>query len=100
MPVLASAPAPDSAEAKLRLLPLVSNVPPPAPSAASREEMSAELPVAHCSAPPFNAIWPVPKLLAALKLIAPPLTVGAADITVRGRKRQRARAGFGETARP
>jgi hypothetical protein len=54
---------------------LVSNVPPPAPRAASREEMSVVLPVAHCRPPPFSVIVPVPKLLAAAKLTRPPVTV-------------------------
>jgi hypothetical protein len=74
-PALVNPPVPLTAEAKVTLLPLVSNVPPPDPSAASHVEMSAVLPVAHCRPPPFNVIWPLPKLLAAVKLTKPPVTV-------------------------
>ena len=63
------------AEARVTVLPLVSNVPPLAPSGASCEEMSAVLPAAHCSPPPFRVIAPAPKLPAAEKLIRPPLIV-------------------------
>jgi hypothetical protein len=54
---------------------LVSNVAPPAPSGASREEMSVAVPAAHCTPPPFSVTMPVPKLPSAEKLIRPPLTV-------------------------
>ncbi len=62
------------AEARVMLLPLVSKAPPAAPSGASLAEMSAVLPVAHCRPPPLSVIRPEPKLVAALKLIRPPLT--------------------------
>jgi hypothetical protein len=75
LPALVSAPVPVTGVAKLTLLQLVSKVPPPAPSGASREEMSSVLPVAHCRPPPFKVIAPVPKLLAAMKFIRPPDTV-------------------------
>ena len=39
--------------------------------------MSAVLPVAHCTPPPFRMIAPVPKLPSELKLIRPPLMVVA-----------------------
>jgi hypothetical protein len=61
--------------AKVTLLPLVSTVPPAAPTGPSRAEMSVVLPVAHRRPPPFKVIEPVPKLLAAAKLIRPPVTV-------------------------
>jgi len=57
------------------LLPLVSNVAPPAPKAASRVEMSVVVPDAHCSPPPLSVIKPEPKLFAELKLIRPPVTL-------------------------
>jgi hypothetical protein len=53
----------------------LSKVPPPAPSAANREEMSVAVPVAHCTPPPFSVTMPVPKLFAAAKLIRPALIV-------------------------
>ncbi len=68
---------PVSAVLKVTLLPLVSNVAPPVPIAASWPEISVVLPVAHCRPPPFSVIWPVPKLLAAEKLIRPPVIVQA-----------------------
>jgi hypothetical protein len=74
VPVLVRPPLPESEEPSATLLPLVSNVAPPAPKAASFDEMSVVVPVAHCSPPPFRVIWPEPKLLAALKLIRPPVT--------------------------
>jgi hypothetical protein len=57
------------------LLPLVSKAAPPAPKAASCDEMSALLPVAHCKPPPSIVMRPVPKLLAKLKLMKPPVMV-------------------------
>jgi hypothetical protein len=72
---LARPPLPVIAEARVTVLPLVSKMPPPAPSGASFEEMSAVLPVAHCRPPPFRVISPLPKLAAEVKLIRPPLTV-------------------------
>jgi hypothetical protein len=61
--------------AKVMLLPLVSKVPPPAPSGISLAEMSAVLPAAHCRPPPFSVIRPEPKLPADAKFIRPPVTV-------------------------
>ena len=61
--------------AKVTVLPLVSKVPPPAPSGASFEEMSAVLPAAHCRPPPFSRMLPAPKLLAEVKFTRPPVTV-------------------------
>ena len=66
---------PPSAVANVTLLPLVSKVAPPEPIESSCAETSAVLPVAHCRPPPFSVIWPLPKLLAAAKLIRPPVTV-------------------------
>jgi hypothetical protein len=75
LPCLVRPPLPDTAVAKVTVLALVSKTPPPAPSGASRAEMSEVLPVAHCRPPPFTVIEPVPKLLAAAKFIKPPDTV-------------------------
>src|SRR4051812_4568315 len=83
MPVLVMPPSlapPVSAVARVTLLPLVSNVPPPVPIAASWPEMSVLVPAAHCRPPPLSAIVPVPKLLAEEKLIAPPLIVHEAAV--------------------
>ena len=74
-PALVSPPVPVIAVPSVTLLPLVSNVPPLAPSGASRAETSVVTPVAHCTPPPFSVIVPVPKLLSATKLIRPPLIV-------------------------
>ncbi len=74
-PILLSPPTPESTDASVTLLPLVSNVAPPAPKAASCDEMSALLPVAHCRPPPSIVTGPVPKLLAELKLMNPPVRV-------------------------
>src|SRR6476661_962271 len=74
-PVLVRPPVPERDEASVTLLPLVSNVAPPAPQAASCDEMSALLPVAHCSPPPSIVMGPVPKLFAELKLMKPPVMV-------------------------
>jgi hypothetical protein len=71
-PILVRPPLPESGEAIATLLPLVSKVAPPLPNAASFEEMSVEVPDAHCRPPPSSVIVPVPKLLAELKLIMPP----------------------------
>ena len=69
-------PVPARAVASVTLLPLVSKVPPPAPSGARRDEMSVVVPVAHCRPPPFSVTVPDGlKLLAAAKLIRPPVTV-------------------------
>jgi hypothetical protein len=72
---LVSPPTPERGEASVTLLPLVSKVAPAAPKAARRGEMSVEVPAAHCSPPPLSRIAPVPKLLAALKLIKPPAII-------------------------
>jgi hypothetical protein len=77
VPALVRPPLPEREEARATLLPLVSKVPPPAPSAASLEEMSVVVPVAHCRPPPFSVMLPLPKLVALLKLIRPPVTVVA-----------------------
>src|SRR6266436_2855357 len=77
VPALVRPPLPEREEARATLLPLVSNVPPAAPSGARREEMSVLVLLAHCRPPPFRVICPEPKLLAALKLIRPPVTVVA-----------------------
>ena len=75
-PCLAMPPAPVRPVAKVMLLPLVSKVPPAAPSASREdEEISIVLPAAHCRPPPFKVTMLLPKLLAALKLIRPPVTV-------------------------
>ena len=74
VPVLVRPPVPDRAEANVTLLPLVSNVAPPLPKA-SLEEMSVVVPDAHCRPPPSSVIRPEPKLLAALKLIRPPVMI-------------------------
>jgi hypothetical protein len=71
-PILVTPPIPERAEASVTVLPLVSKVAPNAPKAARREEMSVEVPAAHCSPPPLSKIGPVPKLLAELKLMRPP----------------------------
>jgi hypothetical protein len=72
LPVLVMPPVPVSREAKVTSLPLVSNVPPLPPIAASWPEISVVLPGAHCSPPPFSVMVPLPKLLAALKSISSP----------------------------
>jgi hypothetical protein len=77
VPALVRPPLPEREEARATLLPLVSNVPPAAPSGARREEMSVVVPVAHCSPPPFSVMLPLPKLAVLLKLISPPVTVVA-----------------------
>src|SRR5262249_62419521 len=74
-PVLVTPPIPERVEASVTVLPLVSKVAPNAPKAARREEMSVEVPAAHCRPPPLSRIGPVPELLAALKLIKPPAIV-------------------------
>ena len=66
---------PESVDASVTLLPLVSKVAPPLPKAASFEEMSVVVPDAHCRPPPSRVIVPEPKLLAELKLISPPVTL-------------------------
>ena len=71
-PILVTPPIPDRAEASVTVLPLVSKVAPAAPKAARREEMSVDVPAAHCRPPPLSRIGPVPKLLAELKLTRPP----------------------------
>ena len=74
-PALVSAPVPVIAEASVTLLPLVSKVPPPAPSAVRRGEMSVLVPAAHCRPPPLSVIAPEPKLPADAKLTRPPVMV-------------------------
>src|SRR5262249_33086948 len=74
-PILVSPPAPESVEASVTLLPLVSKVAPPAPKGASLPEMSVDVPEAHCRPPPSRVIEPEPKLAAELKLMKPPLIV-------------------------
>jgi hypothetical protein len=74
-PTLVSPPVPPIAPDRVTAWPLVSKVAPLLPIAASREEMSVVLPVAHCRPPPFRVIGPVPRLLPAAKLINPPVTV-------------------------
>ncbi len=66
---------PESAEASVTSLPLVSKVAPLLPKAASLDEMSVVVPEAHCRPPPLRVIVPEPKLFDALKLIRPPVTV-------------------------
>ena len=75
VPALVRPPLPEREEASVTLLPLVSKVAPPLPKGASLEEMSVEVPAAHCRPPPLSVIEPEPKLLAELKLIRPPVTV-------------------------
>jgi hypothetical protein len=74
-PIFVSPPVPESVEASVTLLPLVSKVAPLLPKAASLEEMSVEVPDAHCRPPPLSVIKPEPKLPAELKLISPPVTL-------------------------
>jgi hypothetical protein len=74
LPALVIPPLPDSGEAKVTLLLLVSKMAPAAPST-RREEMSVVVPAAHCRPPPFSVIIPVPKLASAEKLIKPALIV-------------------------
>jgi hypothetical protein len=69
---LVTPPIPASAEASVTVLPLVSKVAPSAPKGKRREEMSVDVPAAHCSPPPLRRIGPEPKLLAELKLTSPP----------------------------
>ena len=75
LPVLTMPPVePPKEEDSVTLLPLVSKVPPAAPTAPRRAEMSVEVPVAHCRPPPFSVIVPVPRLFDAAKLTRPPFT--------------------------
>jgi hypothetical protein len=75
VPALVTPPVPESVNASVTVLPLVSKVAPLLPKAASLDEMSVVVPVAHCRPPPLTVINPEPKLLAELKLIRPALTV-------------------------
>jgi hypothetical protein len=75
VPFFVRPPGPERADASVTLLPLVSKVAPPAPKAASFEEMSVVVPAAHCRPPPSSVMVPEPKLAAELKLISPPVTV-------------------------
>ena len=75
LPALVSPPLPEIAVASTTSLPLVSNVPPLPPIAASRGERSAVLPAAHCTPPPSRVILPVPKLPSVVKLIRPSVIV-------------------------
>src|SRR5260370_39521013 len=68
-------PVPESAEASVTSLPLVSKVAPLLPKAASLDEMSVVVPEDHCRPPPLRVIAAEPKLFEALMLIRPPVTV-------------------------
>jgi hypothetical protein len=68
-------PLPERAEASVTALLLVSKVAPLLPKGASLDEMSVELPEAHCRPPPSSVIVPEPKLPAELKLMRPPVTL-------------------------
>jgi hypothetical protein len=96
LPTLVSPPVPERTEASVTLLPLVSKFAPLLPKAASFEEMSVAVPEAHCRPPPLSVIVPEPKLLAALKLIRPPVTVVPPGIGVGRRERERAGAGLAQ----
>jgi hypothetical protein len=73
-PTLVRPPAPPIAPASVALLPLVSNVPPPAFSVTVRLVVK---PVRNCSVPPPKARPPdaAPRLLSAVTASVPPLIV-------------------------
>ncbi len=83
----------------MTLLPLVSKVPPPAPSGASLEEMSVVLPAAHCRPPPLSVIMPEPKLLADREVDQAAGHRGAARVVVAGGEGEDASARLGDRAR-